>query len=138
MAVLKSTTNSKARGRNIVDEPKPAIVPIISAIRAEMKNSIVSASIFFNSIESLYKYHYKVRHYNLVFFPCMCRIANSQVLIEQEQTIFLLTAYKIRVLLRSWVQILRGPFLSAVQLRYWFEIVFDSCRTDSAAMAWTD
>jgi hypothetical protein len=36
---LKST-NINARGRNIVEEPKPAIVPIISAIRAEMKNSI--------------------------------------------------------------------------------------------------
>jgi hypothetical protein len=41
IAVLKST-NSKASGRNIVDEPKPAIVPIISAISAEMKNSISS------------------------------------------------------------------------------------------------
>jgi hypothetical protein len=41
MPVLKST-NSKARGRNIVEEPKPAIVPIISAISAEMKKSIVS------------------------------------------------------------------------------------------------
>src|ERR687895_1088860 len=97
IAVSKSTTNSKARGRNIVDEPKPAIVPIISAIRAEMKNRIVSASIFFNSTESLYKYHYKVLHYNLLFFLCMCRIANSQVLIEQEQTSFQLTAYKTRV-----------------------------------------
>src|SRR5918999_4330411 len=97
IAVSKSTTNSKARGRNIVDEPKPAIVPIISAISAEMKNRIVSASIFFNSIESLYKYHHKVWHYNLVFFLCMCRIANSQVLIEQEQTSFLLTSYKTRV-----------------------------------------
>jgi hypothetical protein len=36
MAVLKST-NIKARGRNIVEEPKPAIVPIISVISAEMK-----------------------------------------------------------------------------------------------------
>jgi hypothetical protein len=43
MAVLKST-NSKARGRNIVEEPKPAIDPIISATNAEMKNSISSAS----------------------------------------------------------------------------------------------
>ena len=43
MAVLKST-NSKARGRNIVEEPKPAIVPIISATSAEMKNSISSVS----------------------------------------------------------------------------------------------
>jgi hypothetical protein len=44
MAVLKSTTNTNASGRNIVDEPNPAIVPIISAISAEMKNSIVSSS----------------------------------------------------------------------------------------------
>jgi hypothetical protein len=43
IAVLKST-NSKARGRNIVDEPKPAIVPIISAISTEMKKSIISSS----------------------------------------------------------------------------------------------
>jgi hypothetical protein len=43
MAVLKST-NSKARGRNIVEEPNPAIVPIISAISAEMKKSIISTS----------------------------------------------------------------------------------------------
>jgi hypothetical protein len=42
-----------------------------------MKNSIVSASIFFNSIESLYKYHYKVRHYNLPYFLCM--YAESQI-----------------------------------------------------------
>jgi hypothetical protein len=117
MAVLKST-NSKARGRNIVDEPKPAIVPIISDIRAEMKNSIVSASIFFNSIESLYKYHYKVRLQPTLFPVYVRRIANSQVLIEQEQSTFLLTAYKTRVLLRSWVQIPPGPFLSVVQLRY--------------------
>lgn len=43
IAVLKSTKN-KASGRNIVDEPNPAIVPIISAIRAEMKNSISSST----------------------------------------------------------------------------------------------
>jgi hypothetical protein len=43
MAVLKST-NSSARGRNIVEEPKPAIVPIISATSAEMKKSISSVS----------------------------------------------------------------------------------------------
>ncbi|HET6807547.1 MAG TPA: hypothetical protein VFH28_00650, partial [Nitrososphaera sp.] len=41
-AVLKST-KSKARGRNIVEEPKPAIVPIISAKSAEMKKSIISS-----------------------------------------------------------------------------------------------
>jgi hypothetical protein len=42
LAVLKST-NSKARGRNIVEEPKPAIVPIISAISPEMEKSISSS-----------------------------------------------------------------------------------------------
>jgi hypothetical protein len=36
--------------------------------------------------------------------------------------------------LRSWVQIPPGPFLPVVQLRYWFEIVFDNCRTNSTAM----
>ena len=36
-AVLKSK-KSKARGRKIVDEPNPAIVPRISAIKAERKN----------------------------------------------------------------------------------------------------
>jgi hypothetical protein len=37
MAVLKSTKNI-ASGRNIVDEPKPAIVPIIAATKADRKN----------------------------------------------------------------------------------------------------
>jgi hypothetical protein len=53
IAVLKST-NSRARGRNIVDEPKPAIVPIISAISAEMKNNISSSTFLVCYI--LYKY----------------------------------------------------------------------------------
>src|SRR5918994_1372770 len=96
MAVLKSTTNSKARGRNIVDEPKPAIVPIISAIRAEMKNSIVSSSIFYNSMESLYKYHYKIQYYNLLNPKSTCR-TTIVVLTGQEQTSFILTTDKTRV-----------------------------------------
>lgn len=37
-AVLKSTKN-KARGKNIVEEPNPTIVPITSAMKAEMKNN---------------------------------------------------------------------------------------------------
>jgi hypothetical protein len=32
-------------------------------------------------------------------------------------------------LLRSWVQIPPGPFLSVVQLRYYFEFNLDNCRT---------
>jgi hypothetical protein len=31
--------------------------------------------------------------------------------------------------LRSWVQIPPGPFLSVVQLRYYFEFNLDNCRT---------
>jgi hypothetical protein len=38
-AVLKSTKNN-ARGKKIVEEPKPAVVPIISDINAEIKNNI--------------------------------------------------------------------------------------------------
>jgi hypothetical protein len=37
-------------------------------------------------------------------------------------------------LLRSWVQIPPGPFLSVVQIRYCSEIDFNNCRTNSAAM----
>lgn len=98
MAVLKSTTNSKASGRNIVEEPKPAIVPIISAISAEIKNNIVSASIFFNSIESLYKYHYVSVLQPVHFHMYLRKSANSQVLIEKGPTSFPLTADKIKVL----------------------------------------
>ena len=36
--------------------------------------------------------------------------------------------------MRSWVQLPPGPFLSVVQLRYYFEINLDNCRTNSAAM----
>jgi hypothetical protein len=36
--------------------------------------------------------------------------------------------------LRSWVQIPPGPFLSVVQLRYWIEFILDYWRTNSAAM----
>jgi hypothetical protein len=36
-------------------------------------------------------------------------------------------------LLRSWVQIPPGPFLSVVQLRHYFEFNLDSCRTNLAA-----
>ena len=39
-----------------------------------------------------------------------------------------------RVLLRSWVQIPPGPFLSVVQLRYWFEFIFGYGRTKALAM----
>jgi hypothetical protein len=35
----------------------------------------------------------------------------------------------------SWVQLPPGPFLSVVQLRYWFEFDFGDWRTNSAAMA---
>jgi hypothetical protein len=38
-AVLKSTKNN-AMGKKIVEEPKPAIVPMISDINAEIKNNI--------------------------------------------------------------------------------------------------
>jgi hypothetical protein len=38
-------------------------------------------------------------------------------------------------LLRSWVQILPpGPLLSVMKLRYWFEFIFDECRTNLAAI----
>jgi hypothetical protein len=37
-------------------------------------------------------------------------------------------------LLRSWVQIIPpGPLFTVVQVRYCFELVFDSCRTKSLA-----
>jgi hypothetical protein len=32
-------------------------------------------------------------------------------------------------LLRSWVQIPPGPFLSVREIRYWFGFIFDECRT---------
>ena len=32
-------------------------------------------------------------------------------------------------LLRSWVQLPPGPFLSARELRYYFELIFGGCRT---------
>jgi hypothetical protein len=32
------------------------------------------------------------------------------------------------------VQIPPGPFLTVVQLRYWFEFTLGDCRTNSAAM----
>ena len=38
-AVLKSTKNN-AMGKKMVEEPKPAAVPMISDINAEMKNNI--------------------------------------------------------------------------------------------------
>jgi len=38
--------------------------------------------------------------------------------------------------LRSWVQIPPGPFLSVSELRYYFELDFNNCRTNSAAMPW--
>ena len=37
-AVLKFTKN-KANGRKIVEEPNPAVVPIISAMKAKTKNN---------------------------------------------------------------------------------------------------
>ena len=37
-------------------------------------------------------------------------------------------------LLRSWVQLPPGPFLSVVQLRYYFELISWRCRTKSTAM----
>jgi hypothetical protein len=36
--------------------------------------------------------------------------------------------------LRSWVQLPPGPFLSVVQLRYYFEFNLDNCRTILPAM----
>ena len=36
--------------------------------------------------------------------------------------------------MRSWVPLPPGPFLSVVQLRYYFEFNLDNCRTNSAAM----
>ena len=36
--------------------------------------------------------------------------------------------------LRSWVQLPPGPFLSVVQIRHYFELDFNNCRTNSAAM----
>jgi hypothetical protein len=44
-AVLKSTKNS-ANGKNIVEESKPAIAPIISEMKATTKNKISSNIIF--------------------------------------------------------------------------------------------
>jgi hypothetical protein len=38
--------------------------------------------------------------------------------------------WKRRALLRSWVQIPPGPFLSTRELRYWFEPVLGSCGTE--------
>ena len=43
-AVLKSNKNSD-KGRRIVEEPKPAIVPTISAINAIIKNRVIKYSI---------------------------------------------------------------------------------------------
>ena len=42
-AVLKSTKNS-ANGKNIVEEPKPAIAPIISEIKATTKTRYLLTS----------------------------------------------------------------------------------------------
>jgi hypothetical protein len=61
-----------------------------------MKNSIVSSSIFFNSMESLYKYHYKIQYYNLLNPKSTCR-TTIVVLTGQEQTSFILTTDKTRV-----------------------------------------
>ena len=36
--------------------------------------------------------------------------------------------------LRSWVQIPPGPLLSVVQVRYWFELILNTWRTNSAAI----
>jgi hypothetical protein len=36
--------------------------------------------------------------------------------------------------LRSWVQIPPGPFLSVRELRHYFELDFDNCRTKPEAM----
>jgi len=36
--------------------------------------------------------------------------------------------------MRSWVQLPPSPFLSVVQLRYYFEFNLDNCRTNSAAI----
>jgi hypothetical protein len=40
--------------------------------------------------------------------------------------------------LRSWVQIPPGPFLSVLEIRYCFELILMSWRTNSAAMPLTD
>jgi hypothetical protein len=37
-------------------------------------------------------------------------------------------------MLRSWVQIPPGPFLTVVQIRYCYELYFNNCRTKSLAM----
>jgi hypothetical protein len=42
--------------------------------------------------------------------------------------------WKRLALLRSWVQIPPGPFLSVRELRYYFEFNLDNCRTKSLAM----
>jgi hypothetical protein len=40
-----------------------------------------------------------------------------------------------RRVLRSWVQILPpGPLFPVVQIRYWNELGFSDCRTNSAAI----
>src|SRR3989344_5440000 len=44
-AVLKSTKN-KARGKKIVEEPNPTIVPIIPAAKAEIKNNTLIIYLF--------------------------------------------------------------------------------------------
>jgi hypothetical protein len=40
--------------------------------------------------------------------------------------------------LRPWVPLPPGPFLSARELRHYFELIIGSCRTDSAAMHLSD
>jgi hypothetical protein len=53
-----------------------------------------------------------------------------------ERASFQLTADKatIECWLRSWVQLPPGPFLTVVQIRHYFELDFNNCRTNIAAM----
>jgi hypothetical protein len=39
-----------------------------------------------------------------------------------------------KLLLRSWVQLPPGPFITVRKVRHYFELDFDNCRTNSAAM----
>jgi hypothetical protein len=47
---------------------------------------------------------------------------------------FLLDRNDLESWLRSWVQLPPGPFLTALEIRYCFELIFSGWRTNSAAM----
>ena len=49
----------QGKRKNIVEEPKPVIVPILSAVSAEIKNIVCSCSSWISYISSIYKYYCK-------------------------------------------------------------------------------